>query len=62
MQCPKCESVNPEYKGFCGVCGAILDTRLTPLVTAIGDIYLKEKLEDRKLVETEITESVVTRI
>ena len=62
MLCPKCGSANPNDKGFCGVCGAILDTHLTPLVTAIVDIYLKEKLKDRKLVETEIAESVVSRI
>jgi hypothetical protein len=62
MLCPKCGSTNPNDKGFCGDCGEILDIHLSSLVTAVASKYLRDELKDRKLVETEITESVVNRI
>lgn len=62
MLCPKCGSTNPNDKGFCGDCGEILDAHLSSLVTAIAGKYIREELKDRKVIETEISESVVIRI
>jgi hypothetical protein len=65
MQCPKCDCDNPAGKKFCGDCGARLQTTgylsdeelLTKIRAAI-----KEELTDQKVVEVEITESVLARI
>lgn len=69
MECLKCKSSNPESKKYCGDCGALLDpsvgmveayldTNLRPQLQSI----LKEHYKDSKLVEMEITESVVTKL
>jgi hypothetical protein len=65
MQCPKCDCDNPAGKKFCGDCGARLQATghlsdeelLTKIRAAI-----KEELTDQRVVEVEITESVLGRI
>ena len=65
MQCPKCNNESPEGKRFCGDCGARLqpvgylsDEELQTRIRAA----IKEELADQKVVEVEITESVLERI
>ena len=65
MQCPKCNSENPDNKKFCGDCG----NRLLPSAYLSEDelraqirAVIKEELTDQKVVEVEITESVLERI
>jgi hypothetical protein len=65
MQCPKCDSENPAGKKFCGDCGARLqatgylsDEELQAKIRAA----IKEELTDQRVVEVEITESVLDRI
>src|SRR5215831_11203987 len=35
MNCPKCQTANPEGHKFCGACGAALDPALDPLRDAL---------------------------
>jgi hypothetical protein len=66
MRCPSCGASGPEGKRFCGDCGEPQPTDPVSLSTAelSGRVrgLLREELKDRKLVEIEITEAIVTRL
>lgn len=69
MDCTKCKSSNPEGKKYCGECGSPLDAQLGP-VQAYLETHLRpqvatiidERLKDQKIVETEVTEAVATKL
>ncbi len=69
MLCPSCEAANPEGKNYCGDCGSLLKDDHTLLVEKVRaeikvriDEALKERFQDKRVVEVEITESVIKKI
>jgi hypothetical protein len=65
MKCPKCNCENPDEKKFCGDCGARLQTTgylSDDELRATIRAAIREELADQKVVEVEITESVLERI
>lgn len=65
MQCFACKAFSPDDKKYCGDCGAALaavsDLSIAHLDKRIKET-IKEQLADQKVVEVELTESVLQRI
>jgi hypothetical protein len=69
MDCFKCRSKNPDGKKYCADCGSPLDEHLgavqTYLESNLGqqvETFLDKRLKDQKMVETEVTEAVATKL
>lgn len=69
MECFKCNSKNPDAKKYCGDCGSPLDEHLGAvqayLDSSLGQqvaTFLDKRLKDQKMVETEVTEAVATKL
>lgn len=60
-KCPKCGSDNPSTNLFCGQCGGGLDASQAALAEAIRSV-LKQELRDRKVIEVETAQNIVTRL
>lgn len=54
MDCTECKTANPDANRFCGKCGAELGRSLEGTA--------RKAFRDRKVIETEITESVAGRL
>jgi hypothetical protein len=54
MNCNECRATNPEESRYCNQCGTVLGRSLEETV--------QKKLRDRKVIESEITESVAKRL
>ena len=69
MQCAACKAANPEGQRYCGNCGAWLDPALAPLMAFFDArsrehvaAALQEELKNRKVVENELTETVIQKL
>jgi hypothetical protein len=65
MDCSACHAKNPDDKKYCGDCGTPLSLVQNIPATALDErirALLKERLADQKLIEVELTQSVLERI
>ena len=68
MECPKCKSQCQEDQRYCGHCGTV-DPRMIAIFTNLESSFnsrlaeiQKQSVENKKVIENEITERVVERI
>ena len=69
MECPKCKSINPDDKKYCGDCGGVLSIESRPILD-LADPHIrkglqdavKDQLKDQKVVEIEITQAIAARL
>src|SRR5262249_49254044 len=62
MECANCGAANPENKHYCGDCGKPLLPQYDPAILQQVQIAIRRELKDRKLVEIEVTEAIITRL
>ena len=69
MQCIRCQALNPDSQKYCGECSALLDPRagaLKELVESLSreqiSTAIQEQFKNQKVVENELTETVIKRL
>ena len=62
MNCPNCDSENPNDKKYCGECGSRLGRSLDSLKSYVDSAVqrgIREQFRDQTVVEIELSQAVV---